>query len=199
MDLTDLIQVYDNALTDEFCTEIIAAFDEDKKGQFKRSDNQTWIELLVTHNRNPAWRDIERRLVENMLDYLGKYSNSPITSVLRMKAPRAFEHLKIKKYRPGQAIPDAFPLHVDAYNDKTAVRIVAFLWYLNDVGAGGETEFAKLGTKIEPKTGRLVVFPPMWMYEHVGHAPESKDKYIITSYLNFCDPELRYMFSYPVT
>ncbi len=199
MNLTDLIKVYDNALSSEFCAEIISAFENDTAGQFRRSDQQTWMELIVTHNPNPVWRGIEKRLVENMVDYLGRYIDDPVASILRLKAPRAFEHLKIKKYRPGQPTPEDFPTHIDAYNEKTAVRIVAFLWYLNDIEDGGATLFKKLGSVIESRTGRLAIFPPMWMYEHVGEAPVSNDKYVITSYLNFCDPELKFMFSYPLS
>ena len=59
-------------------------------------------------------------------------------------------------------------------------------WYLNDVDEGGETIFTEpLDIKVKPKAGRVLIFPPMWMYPHAGLAPKSNAKYIIGSYLNF--------------
>jgi len=196
--LADLIRVYDDALDAEFCQRVIELFESDPDSQFNRDRQSSWIEYLITRNQRPEWREIEHRLVENMIQHLKDYSNHPAARMLSLRAPRAFEHLKIKKYRAGQTEEDHFPLHVDAYDKKTSVRIVGFLWYLNTVEEGGETSFPVIGPSIAPRTGRLVMLPPMWMYEHVGQPPVSGDKYIITSYLNFRDPEDDFRFSYPL-
>ena len=62
-------------------------------------------------------------------------------------------------------------------------RFLSFLWYLNDVDDGGYTIFN--GMKIDPKKGRLVMFPPMWMFPHMGEEPISNTKYIMSSYLRY--------------
>ena len=36
--------------------------------------------------------------------------------------------------------------------------------------------------------GRLLMFPPYWMFQHVGNAPVSNDKYILSTYLLFDKP-----------
>ena len=59
------------------------------------------------------------------------------------------------------------------------------LWYLNDVAEGGETRFPQLGITVPARQGRLLVFPPYWMYQHEGLAPESGDKFILSTYLLF--------------
>ena len=59
------------------------------------------------------------------------------------------------------------------------------IWYLNDVETGGETNFPQLETSVRPQAGRLLVFPPYWMYQHEGLPPVSGDKYIVSSYLLF--------------
>lgn len=196
--LTDLIRVYDGALDAALCEQIIALFGSDPDGQFERERQSTWVEYLITRNPNPAWRDIERVLVDNMVAHLKDYSSHPAARMLGLRAPRAFEHLKIKKYRANQSEADQFPLHIDAYDAKTSVRTIGFLWYLNTVEQGGETEFPVLGQSVSPVAGRLVMLPPMWMYEHFGKPPLSGDKYIVTSYLNFRDPEDDFRFSYPL-
>jgi prolyl 4-hydroxylase len=38
-------------------------------------------------------------------------------------------------------------------------RILTFYLYLNEVEAGGGTEFGKLGLVVTPKTGRAVLWP----------------------------------------
>ena len=195
--LAELIRVYDNALDDEVCQRVIDLFESDPEGQFRREDQGTWIEYIITRNQRPEWRDIERRFVDNMVLYLKEYTAHPAARMLGLRAPRAFEHLKLKKYQAGNR-EDHFPPHVDAYDKKSSVRSVGFLWYLNTVTEGGETEFPVIGPSIAPKMGRLVMLPPMWMYEHIGQPPVSGDKIIVTSYLNFRDPNDDLLFSYPL-
>ena len=57
-----------------------------------------------------------------------------------------------------------------------------FLWYLNAVAEGGETEFVDLGIKSSAETGKLLMFPPYWMYRHAGCSPVSGPKYILSTY-----------------
>jgi len=87
---------------------------------------------------------------------------------------------------------DRFDPHVDVKNYETSRRFLAFFIYLNDVDEGGETEFINInkpGTyiplKIEPRRGRLLMFPPLWMYYHAGLKPVSNNKYLIHSYCHY--------------
>jgi hypothetical protein len=195
--LTDLIRVYDEALAPEVCEQIVDLFESDTDGQFQRARQNTWIENIMTRNPLKDWRELERLLIDNMMKYLQDYAAMPAARMLARKGPRAFEHLKIKKYRAGEPEPHHFPLHYDAFDHKTSVRILGFLWYLNTVEEGGETLFPVLDHRVPPRVGRLVVFPPMWMFEHSGEPTVGTDKYIVTSYLNFRDPEDVFRFSYP--
>jgi hypothetical protein len=65
-------------------------------------------------------------------------------------------------------------------------RIVTFLWYLNTVEEGGETEL--LGTHlIKPEAGKLLLFPACWTFPHTGKMPISDNKYIITGWIYTSD------------
>ena len=78
--------------------------------------------------------------------------------------------------------------HDDQHIDwkKNRYRILTFIWYLNDVITGGETEF--FGTReIIPEAGKLVLFPSSWSYPHRGKMPISHDKYIITGWIYIKD------------
>ena len=53
---------------------------------------------------------------------------------------------------------------------------------------GGDTRFPQLDVSIQARRGRLLMFPPYWMYQHEGMPPVSGDKYILSTYLLFIDP-----------
>ena len=91
-----------------------------------------------------------------------------------------FEEFRIKKYVEG----GDFKEHIDVMNYASSRRIVGFLLYLND--CDGITTFANHDITIEPKTGRVLVFPPTWEYPHTGHK-SSTDKYIMSTYLHLAD------------
>ena len=96
---------------------------------------------------------------------------------------QAFEQFRIKRYRPGTG--EEFKQHVDISNLELSGRMLVVFWYLNDVLEGGETEFTSLGLKIAPRKGRLLMFPPTFMYPHAGRPPVSNAKYIVGSYARY--------------
>ena len=98
-------------------------------------------------------------------------------------APRNlyFEHFRIKRYISEDE--DQFDTHVDVTNVLDECRYLSFMWYLNDVIDGGETEFTELDFKIQPKAGALIMFPPIWMFPHKGHLLNSGKKYLLSTYL----------------
>ena len=61
-------------------------------------------------------------------------------------------------------------------------RVATFIFYLNTVEQGGETEFMDK-FRIKPAKGKLVLFPATWFYYHRGKMPISDNKYIITGWL----------------
>lgn len=61
-------------------------------------------------------------------------------------------------------------------------RVITFIFYLNTIDEGGETEF--WGTyKVKPEAGKLILFPATWTFPHRGMMPISSNKYIITGWL----------------
>lgn len=70
------------------------------------------------------------------------------------------------------------------YNDPLH-RILLFMFYLNDVEEGGETDFYYQNKSVKPKAGRMVIAPAYFTHTHRGQIPVSNDKYILTSWLLF--------------
>jgi len=64
----------------------------------------------------------------------------------------------------------------------TKYRVITYLWYLNDVDDGGETEIWN-NFKIKPERGKLLLFPSHFTVPHCGKMPISSDKIIITGWL----------------
>ena len=67
--------------------------------------------------------------------------------------------------------------------EKKTYRVLTYLFYLNDVDEGGETEFYGGDIKIKPKQGKMILFPSSWTYPHSGKMPVSSNKYIITGWI----------------
>ncbi len=62
-------------------------------------------------------------------------------------------------------------------------RTLLFMFYLNDVAEGGQTEFFYQQRAIRPQRGRMVIAPAYFTHTHRGCTPVSGDKYILTSWV----------------
>lgn len=65
----------------------------------------------------------------------------------------------------------------------TKDRFLVVILYLNDVEVGGATNFTKHNLRVEPKSGRIVIFPVHWLYPHKGEIPLSSHKTILTTFI----------------
>lgn len=70
-------------------------------------------------------------------------------------------------------------------NNDALHRILLFMFYLNDVEEGGETDFYYQEVSVKPKAGRMVIAPAYFTHTHRGNIPISDDKYILTSWVLF--------------
>jgi len=118
---------------------------------------------------------------EQAIRHLAVY-NERVALTLPIPPRSRLENLRIKRYSVDAG--DRFQPHFDAL-DYCSNRYMVFLWYLNDVSEGGETEFCDLGLRVKAQQGRLLMFPPYWMFQHAGLPPRSNDKYMISTYLLF--------------
>ncbi len=79
---------------------------------------------------------------------------------------------------------EVYPHPRDEHNDALH-RTLLWMFYLNDVAEGGETDFYFQNTSVKPKQGTLVIAPAGFTHTHRGNKPISDDKYIFTSWLLF--------------
>jgi prolyl 4-hydroxylase len=184
-DLRNYVRYYDGALTAEFCAQMVDAFESSAhlqatqtRGKQAGLNNSSWVELNVSRFADAAFLGFFHAQIDK---YLAIYNKS-LALTLPIPTSAKLDELRIKRYRAGG--DDNFEPHFDSYQQKSA-RYLVFLWYLNDVADGGETQFVDLDIAVAPRVGRLLMFPPYWMFQHAGLPPLSNDKYIISTYLMF--------------
>ncbi|MEM9305569.1 MAG: 2OG-Fe(II) oxygenase [Pseudomonadota bacterium] len=178
--LTDFVQVYDDVLSPDLCERITRLFDRSRVVRREMEDVKSFDELVI--DGVPEWMQIHLTLEQLKEQALGRYqSDCP------GEFPDSwdFEAFRIKRYLADRG--DEFRVHADGYNLSSAKRFLVCFWYLNDVADGGETVFPRLGLRVRPKAGRLIMFPPFWMFDHAGLAPVSGPKYIISTYFLFAE------------
>lgn len=183
IELNELIRIYDSSLEPEFCEFLIQFFEGQTRLQ-ERIDNEgkpNFTQINLTENCKIS-RDVDNvhnHLIKKTIHYRNEYYKFMDDRVFPKE--HAFEQFRIKKYNPGGS--DMFDTHVDVQDYASARRFISFMWYLNDVEDGGKTVFN--GLTITPERGKLVMFPPLWMFPHRGEPPISGPKYILTTYLHY--------------
>jgi len=185
MHLQDYCMVFDNVITKENCDLIIKNFERnsDYHERFDNDSKPNFTQLNITRNKNlPGLEQLHDYILKTSQRVVSEYRrNTP--DCIYWPAKYAYEEFRVKRYlNDGN---DSFSDHIDATDISTSKRFLAFFWYLNDVEEGGETEFLNFDLSVKPKVGRLLVFPPMWLYPHRGNTPISNTKYLIGSYLHF--------------
>lgn len=156
------IVTLDKFLTDEECDALVAVgaqegymdsiqFIRDKAGG-GRTSKHTWCKGKCVENSEVAQR-VDARIAE-------------LTGIPKENS----EFLQLLKYDVGEfyrSHNDYNPSHLKV---QTGVRILTVFLYLNDVEAGGETEFPNLGLAVTPKKGKVVIWPSV-----LNEDPNSQD------------------------
>jgi prolyl 4-hydroxylase len=183
--LQRLVRVYDGDLDPALCEQLVGSFksaqalhERNGRGVRPGLERSAWTELNLTRAGDPGLL----RLFRSKIDLALTRYNRDVPLTLALPSSPKTADLIVKEYRAGTG--EAFQVHFDSIYD-VSNRYLVFLWYLNDVTEGGETEFPDLPLRVEARRGRLLMFPPYWMFQHAGLPPRSGDKYILSSYLLF--------------
>lgn len=174
-----------NALSEEFCTDVIARFEEDQEGQYKgrigqlaNEDNSIKKSTDLVVSGKEHWKDVDKALFQS----LGR-------TVLEFRETYPFFKGPFKDMGYGVQrtnLGEHYHWHIDGGSHDFSHRQLVAIWYLNDVaGPGGETEFLFQDIKIRPELGKLILFPPFWTHEHRGVTLDKGVKYIATTWVVF--------------
>ena len=184
------VRSYDNAFTPSFCNFLIEQY-EKKKDEFEtyRISNHEWnFDYRTFEEVNICAEDVYKPYLSQYYDRIKEVYRQYAKDIDSRYLPNdaKIESARLKKYQNNDI--DQFGWHTDVGDEPSSSRFLVMFTYLNDVTEGGETEFesnTEEGFTIQPKCGRIVVFPPMWMFPHRGKKPISNPKYILSTYLRY--------------
>lgn len=186
--LSDYIMVVDDVLPADYCADLIKKFDKTEDLVTRDSewaqDYKSFKELnLTTHPEFKEEQDIFYQTTQHMLKFYTEKCNIEF-----FPHQIGMEEVRMKRYDANDK--DQFGWHTDVGDYASARRFLVMFYYLNDVESGGETIFndtvkEKINLTVKPKCGRMVIFPPMWMYPHKGMKPIGGSKYIVSTYCHY--------------
>ena len=205
----EFIYINKNSLSKELCEDIIEYFNIDYLKGYKGSTRDgikidvkdTWDLNIGTLAKNDKkWTKIfellSKELDINVRSYIEKINNENLNIEKINNENLNNEKIQYQMLNGSILKPECFQVqkynknvgkysyHIDEAFDniQNRYRVVTYIWYLNDLVEGGETEFLSK-IKIIPETGKLVLFPSGWTYPHCAKVPKSDDKYIITGWI----------------
>ena len=179
------IGIYDNAFDQGYIKELIKFFEASKdlplvqeSNEMRHSVDQDSLLFLdpqnIQHVNKYYAEYFFKILWEKIIPlYTKKFS---ILGLIQL----AVEELKMKRIKPGGGFHS---WHYEGLAEGAKRKLVCQL-YLNDIPNAGETEFLYQNKRMEPKEGRLLIFPADWTHTHRGNPPIGViNKYIITTWL----------------
>ena len=203
-----LIWIYDNALSPEFCKSVISKFESDSRkhegqsGYKVRREIKRSTDLSITPLDD--WKEYDEVFCKSLDESILKYYDYIDTLIEPFPKINPEEYIpklstmiegtfgnvfdtgyQIQKTEPGGFYEwhhDSILEYSSLTNNTPQLRYITFIWYLNDVFHDGYTEFLN-GDRVQPKEGRLVLFPATWDMFHRGYPPKCETKYICTGWI----------------
>ena len=156
----DFIRSYENALSEETLTNLIMLATNQITWKSNRHPNRSDKQLAI----EPFWPDLAGDINNRLLNFFDAYVTD-------------FPYLKQQgeDWMSGQFIlQKTEPMegyhvfHAENSNYNNAVRMLAWMIYLNNVSDGGETYFPTQKRKLKPKEGDLYIWPAYFTHPHKG-------------------------------
>ena len=181
--LDDFIGVWDNVLPTVACSDLIKNFEQvtnannsiviEGKNKFETGTLGRKDQAIVLDYHHPQAQEIYRFLAACLDEYLEEYSQLKSIGL-------ASSQIKMQKTPPGGGY---HVWHYESENWEVANREVAWMIYLNDIPEGqGETEFLFQKLRVQPKAGRVVMWPAGMTHVHRGNTVFDTNKYILTGW-----------------
>ena len=185
----DFIWMKDKSLSKSFCKKMIEKFDKSKDkhdglvgtGRVDTNIKRT-RDLSISDLKE--WKKEDEYLFQALKKGLDEYAamcqahhhNLTLSEDVHQLLDTGY---MIQKYEPG----GFYDWHNDWTMTDGSSRIYTYIWYLNTIKKkdGGYTQFID-GITVQPKVGRLVIFPALWTYLHRAFPPQVP-KYICTGWV----------------
>ncbi len=192
----NFIEVYDNALTDDECNELRSYFESfpnlQRKGNFIRGtevtvDTDAKSSVEIDNSRFSDGSRASSILEPAINTCLGKYQKKypSLDHIYYWSYDDEYNYQRFDK--PG----DGYKQWHTEHGRGNPLRILAWIFYLNDAGAG--TEFYHYKPNIKAKEGRCIIFPAHQTHVHKSE-PNLGLKYIVTGFVSIDDRDCPFSF-----
>lgn len=179
----DFIGVYENALPDEVCDQLVQTADLviDREGVYRnnpkhqRDDKAFSLHTTMIHHRDlydqEEIRKLDECVTEKTMEYIKEF---PV-----FENDLKNYHIKFQRTEPTQGY---HVWHSENSSPTYKGRDLVWTVYLNDIEEGGETEFLYQRRRVSAKKGSVLIFPASFTHTHRGNPPLSGVKYIATGW-----------------
>jgi hypothetical protein len=188
--MADYILEIDDVVSKEFCQDVISRFEKNDgkvigatvggiNEKIKKS-----TDLPISSNQNKSeWQDVIDTVGDRVVDALADYQMYVDSEGLdRCRSiHKTINNASIGLPQIQRTDVNGFyTWHHDGYLNRT----LTYILYLNDIeeGVGGTTEFL-CGKTIQPKAGKIVLFPANLTYIHRGTKLKKGSKYLLTNFI----------------
>lgn len=176
MQLSDLIKTYDDVIPKHIRESLIKKFDLVNPTREFNERTYKFKEVFI-QNHLDMFRDEFSFSFKAFNECVYKYKQE--LKIKYFPEKHGYEVFRLKRYKGGDG---HFKPHVDVYGTDSMKRFFTFFCYIND---GGGTRFTDLDITVDSKPGRLLLFPPMWMFPHEAIVSDTEDKYLLHTYLHY--------------
>jgi hypothetical protein len=177
------IGVYDNVFDEEYCNRVIDRFESiNKTGAFSSDGTEQFKEgslgrrdTSVFFERNA--QDVSNEIQQAVMSCFEEYKK---TYVGLNDIPLVSWCCKVQRtgHSGGYHV-----WHNEHGGDIGAMRRAAvWILYLTSHEGSGETEFLQQGVRVEPRAGRVVIWPASFTHPHRGNPVYNETKYIATGW-----------------
>lgn len=184
----DFIGTYRKCLNDDFCQEIIDAFD------YHQQIKSVWCEDNQFPNSNAGRFDWAIELNHIEMRMKKRFAARDLNQILNhalAEYVQVFGHIKTTRFYSSaqkvQKTPAGGGYHV-WHDENTSAqdsnRKIVWMFYLNDDFDGGETEFLYYKKRVQPERGTLILWPAGLTHAHKGNLVLKGTKYIVTGWFN---------------
>lgn len=180
------IRVYDGALPDELCDYALKVFADHQQRRV------SWVGR-VSGGYVPTIKCSEDTQFEKDDPRFAEFQANIVALRERYYADTGQADPVTGKWWPREPFIQHYPLGTGGFKEHTDInphhyhRRWVYLAYLNTVEEGGETYFPLQGIKVRPIKGRVVAFPPTWVFPHGSNTPLTQSKTVLTTIHSIVD------------
>jgi hypothetical protein len=198
MNINDFVFIKDNALSEELCDSLVKDFTICEQNKLTTEGlSRHGIDYNIKRSTDLnlfQHSDIHKKYTSKIAEIFNKILseeylvnlpyNDKFTANTELFYGRTYyELINLQKYSKLSGHYNAW--HVETGDFDMSKKLFTFLVYLNDIEKGGQTEFLYSNFKIQPKKGKLIIFPSSFPYVYRENIPLSNDKYILNAWLSY--------------